>query len=302
LDLRWVTGPKPRNPKETNSVVQLAFLCSQRGADSRRCRRKVGLLHTQRPLTLVTPSRFVTYRRVSTNEQGRSGLGLDAQQRDVELYLATVRDAEVLAEYVEVASGGKGDRDRPELAAALELCRSTRATLLVAKLDRLSRNVAFVANLLEDKRVEFVVAALPRASRFELHLYAALAEQEREFVSQRTKAALAAAKARGVKLGGARNHLPGLNATKRQLALETAKRVASVVLPLRSQGATLREVAQALNGAGVATQRGGNWQATQVARVLTRLEKEEQEKAWSAPNSSLQLTETKHKDLGNTVY
>lgn len=229
------------------------------------------MLHTQRPLTRVTPSRFVTYRRVSTDEQGRSGLGLEAQQRDLNLYLASVPEAEVLADHLEVASGGKGDSRRPELAAALSTCRKTGATLLVAKLDRLSRNVAFVANLLEDKRVNFVVAALPRASRFELHLYSALAEQEREFVSQRTKAALAAAKARGVKLGGSRPHLSGLNATKKRQAQETADRVASLVVPLRQKGASLREVAAALNGAGVKTQRGCDWSATQVARVLKQL-------------------------------
>ena len=223
-------------------------------------------------MTLVTPVRFVTYRRVSTDEQGRSGLGLEAQKRDLELYLSTVERAEVLADHVEVASGGKGDSSRPELAAALSTCRKTGATLLVAKLDRLSRNVAFVANLLEDKRVNFVVAALPRASRFELHLYSALAEQEREFVSQRTKAALAAAKARGVKLGGARHHLADLNTTKRKQALATASRVASVVVPLRKNGASLREVAKALNGAGVTTQRGCEWTAVQVKRVLERLQ------------------------------
>ena len=133
-------------------------------------------------------ARFVTYWRVSTAEQGRSGLGLEAQQRDFVLFLRTLHEPKVVAEFVEVDSGGKGEGGRPELAKALELCRTQKATLLVAKLDRLSRSVAYVANLLEDKCVEFKVAQLPRASRFELHLWAALAEQEREFVSQRTTA------------------------------------------------------------------------------------------------------------------
>jgi DNA invertase Pin-like site-specific DNA recombinase len=129
-------------------------------------------------------TRYVLYRRVSHAEQGRSGLGLEAQKRDLELYLAGQPDAEVLADFVEVASGAKGDR--PALLEALALCRKQKATLLVSKLDRLSRNVAFVATLLEERGVEFVVASLPQASRFELHLYAALAEQERTFISQRT--------------------------------------------------------------------------------------------------------------------
>lgn len=229
------------------------------------------MLQTQPAVTHVKTSCFVTYRRVSTSEQGRSGLGLEAQQRDLDLYLGTVPDAKVLADVVEVVSGGKGENDRPELAKALALCRREKATLLVAKLDRLSRNVAFVANLLEDKTVNFKVAQLPRASRFELHLWAALAEQEREFVSQRTKAALAAAKARGVKLGGARPHLPEHNCRRTERAQRHAEGVATLVLGLRDRGATLRETAEALNGAGLTAPRGGTWAPNQVRRVLERL-------------------------------
>lgn len=229
------------------------------------------MLQTQPPVNHVKTACFVTYRRVSTSEQGRSGLGLEAQQRDLDLYLGTVPDATVLADVVEVVSGGKGESDRPELAKALALCRREKATLLVAKLDRLSRNVAFVANLLEDKTVNFKVAQLPRASRFELHLWAALAEQEREFVSQRTKAALAAAKARGVKLGGARPHLPEHNRRRNERAQRHAEGVATLVLGLRDRGATLRETAEALNGAGLTAPRGGTWAPNQVKRVLERL-------------------------------
>lgn len=215
--------------------------------------------------------RFVTYRRVSTDEQRRSGLGLEAQSRDLELFLSTLPEAIVLADYSEVVSGGKTDGDRPVLTQALQHCRKARATLLVSKLDRLSRNVAFVANLLEDKTVDFVVAQLPRASRFELHLYAALAEQEREFVSQRTKAALAAAKARGVKLGGARPHLPEHNQRRKERADRHAQSVASLVVTLRDRGATLQEVADALNGSGLTTPRGSLWRPEQVRRVLQRV-------------------------------
>ena len=215
-------------------------------------------------------TRYVTYRRVSTDEQGRSGLGLEAQQRDLDLYLASQPDAEVLADFVEVASGAKGDR--PALVEALALCRKQKATLLVAKLDRLSRNVAFVAALLEDKTVELVVASLPQASRFELHLYAALAEQERTFVSQRTKAALAAAKARGVKLGGARPHLAGLNDAKKLRLREEAKALAPLAVPLREQGLSLRSVCEQLNAAGVRTRTGKPLYAVKLRNLLRALE------------------------------
>ena len=214
-------------------------------------------------------TRYVTYRRVSTDEQGRSGLGLEAQQRDLDLYLASQPDAEVLADFVEVASGAKGDR--PALVEALAVCRKQKATLLVAKLDRLSRNVAFVAALLEDKTVELVVASLPQASRFELHLYAALAEQERTFISQRTKAALAAAKARGVKLGGARPHLAGLNDAKKLRLREEAKALAPLALPLREQGLSLRAVCDQLNAAGVRTRTGKPLYAVKLRNLLLAL-------------------------------
>jgi len=220
----------------------------------------------------------VLYRRVSTDEQGRSGLGLEAQKRDLDLYLAGQEGAEVLADLVEVASGGK--EGRPVLAEALGLCRKEKATLLVAKLDRLSRNVAFVAALLEDKTVELVVASLPQASRFELHLYAALAEQERTFISQRTKAALAAAKARGVKLGGWRGHkfgglhphLAGLNEAKKERVVEEAEALAPLLLPLRREGKSLRAVAEQLNRVGVKTRTGKAFYAVKVGRLLAALD------------------------------
>ncbi len=212
-------------------------------------------------------ARYVLYRRVSTDEQGRSGLGLEAQKRDLDLYLATREGAEVVADLVEVASGGKSDR--PVLTEALALCRKQKATLLVAKLDRLSRNVAFVATLLEDKSVEFVVASLPQASRFELHLYAALAEQERTFISQRTKAALDAA---SVKLGGARPHLAGLNEAKKQRVREEAEALAPLALPLRAQGLSLRAVCDRLNAAGVRTRNGKPLYAVKLRNLLLALE------------------------------
>lgn len=215
---------------------------------------------------------FVIYKRVSTQEQGRSGLGLAAQERDIGLYLDTYAETpfEVIAEFTEVQTG-KAD-DRPQLAKALDLTRKTGAELLVAKLDRLSRKVSFIATLMDDKRVSLRVAAMPNADKFQLHIYAALAEQEREFISLRTKAALAEAKARGVKLGGERDATMKRNEAVKAQAQRGAENVAGIVLPLRAKGGTLRQIAETLNKSGVPTARGGRWQASQVQRVIKRLE------------------------------
>lgn len=215
---------------------------------------------------------FVIYLRVSTEEQGKSGLGLDAQRRDVEMFLTHYAAVphEVVATFVEVQSGK--DADRPELAKALDLCRKLGATLLVSKLDRLSRRVAQIAALMEDRRVRFRVASMPHADNFQLHIYAALAEQEREFISRRTKAALAEAKAKGKKLGGIRPKTEARNDAVKAKAADHAQRVAGLVLPLRQAGKTLREIAATLNASGVQTARGGQWSAPQVMRTLDRLE------------------------------
>jgi DNA invertase Pin-like site-specific DNA recombinase len=214
---------------------------------------------------------YVTYIRVSTADQGRSGLGLSAQGRDIGIYLEAFSEEpyEVIGEFTEIQTG-RAD-DRPKLAKALRMVRATGAELLVAKLDRLSRKVSFIANLMEDPKVRLRVAAMPSADKFQLHIYAALAEQEREFISIRTKGALAEAKARGVKLGGLRDATGRRNIAVQAKANERAERVAGIVIPLRAQGASLRDIAATLNKSGVATARGGNWQASQVQRVLTRL-------------------------------
>lgn len=214
---------------------------------------------------------FVIYYRVSTKDQGKSGLGLEAQKRDVELFLTNYAEVpwEIAGEFTDILSGA--DNERPELAKALDLCRKTGATLLVAKLDRLSRKVSFVAALMDDPKVKLRVAAMPHADKFQLHIYAALAEQEREFISLRTKAALAEAKAKGAKLGGLRDKTGKRNEAIQAQARGNAQRVASVIEPLRAQGKSLREIAEALNAAGVQTARGGSWQASQVKRTLERL-------------------------------
>ena len=215
--------------------------------------------------------RYVIYRRVSTKEQGRSGLGLDAQQRDIALFLERFSPVpyELLGTYTDILSGAESDR--PELASALDLARKTGATLLVSKLDRLSRKVSVVAALMEDKRVTFRVAQMPNADNFQLHIYAALAEQEREFISARTKAALAEAKARGTKLGGLRDKTMRRNEVVKANAAARAEKVAGLLVPLREAGKPLRQIAEHLNNAGVATARGGQWQASQVKRVLDRI-------------------------------
>lgn len=198
-------------------------------------------------------------------------MGLEAQDRDIALFLERFNPEPfaVVATFTDVLSGT--DNDRPELAEALGVCRKTGATLLVSKLDRLSRKVSTIATLMEDKRVNFRVAQMPNADKFQLHIYAALAEQEREFISARTKAALAEAKARGTRLGGLRDKTMRRNAAIQANAAARAEKVAGIVLPLRDAGKPLREIADHLNRAGVQTARGGQWQASQVKRVLDRL-------------------------------
>ncbi|SLN14125.1 DNA-invertase hin [Pseudoruegeria aquimaris] len=216
--------------------------------------------------------RYVIYRRVSTTDQGKHGHGIDAQKRDIALFLQNFSEEpfEVVKEFEDHLSGKTADR--PELAKALEMVRKTGAELLVAKLDRLSRKVSFIATLMDDPKVKLRVASMPQADIFQLHIYAALAEQEREFISARTKAALAEAKVKGKKLGGLRPRTEARNKALQVNAKARAERVAGVVLPLRAQGVSLRKIAEALNTSGVPTARGGSWQASQVKRVLERLE------------------------------
>ena len=213
---------------------------------------------------------YVTYKRVSTNEQGNSGLGLQAQDRDIQLFLEQFSDKpyEILKEHVEVESG---NAKRPIFEEALATAKKHKAILLVANLDRLSRKVSEIATLMEDKNIEFKVASIPNADNFQLHIYAALAQKEREFISQRTKAALQQAKARGTKLGGLRDKTMQRNKAIQKEANEFAYKLEPIVAPLREQGKSLREIAHALNKANISTPRGANWAAPQVKRLLERL-------------------------------
>ena len=215
---------------------------------------------------------YVTYQRVSTQEQKKSGLGLLAQQRDIDIYLTTYSDVpyEVIGEFADTGSGA--DNGRPELQKALALAKKTGATLLVAKLDRLSRRVSQIAQIMEDPKITFRVATMPHADKFQLHIYGALAEQEREFISLRTKAALAQAKARGVKLGGYRgNALTKANTARTTTATAIAIRLAAMVGPMRRDGMTLEQIAGRLQEQGVQTPQNGTWTAKAVSRVLARV-------------------------------
>ncbi len=216
--------------------------------------------------------KYVTYKRVSGGENQKSGLGLDAQERDIQLFLENYADDpyEVLEEFVEVQTGA--DNDRPLLTTAIALAKKENAVLVVAKLDRLSRKVSFIASLMEQRDLEFKVAQMPYADAFQLHIYAALAEQERQFISQRTKAALKVCKARGVRLGAPIHHIEELAQAKKQKALQDAKKVEGVIVPLRRSGASLRTICDVLNASGARTSRGAKYNQPLVSRMLTRLE------------------------------
>ncbi len=205
---------------------------------------------------------FVAYYRVSTDRQGRSGLGLDAQREAVRRHLAS-SGATPLAEFVEVESGKRNNR--PELQKALLACRRHKARLIIAKLDRLSRNVAFIATMM-DSGVEFVACDNPHATRLTLHILAAVAEHEREMIAARTKAALQAAKARGVQLG--RNGAEYLAPAYKAAAIERARQLQPVLQGLK--GMSAREIAAELTRRGIRTPRGGRWHPQTVMRLLSR--------------------------------
>jgi DNA invertase Pin-like site-specific DNA recombinase len=208
---------------------------------------------------------FVAYYRVSTDRQGRSGLGLEAQREAVIRHLAG-QAGTLRAEFTEIESGKR--KDRPQLAAAVAAAKKSKATLIIAKLDRLARNVYLISGLMESG-VDFVAADNPHANRLMVHMLAAFAEHEREQISQRTKAALQAAKARGVRLGryGAECLAPAYHVA----AIERARRLAPALTELRSAGMSSRQMAAVLNARGIPTPTGAQWHAQTVIRALGRL-------------------------------
>jgi len=220
-------------------------------------------------------SKAVAYIRVSTAQQGRSGLGIEAQ-RDAIQRFAAAEGLELIDEFIEIETGKGADAldRRPQLAASLSAARRTACPVIVAKLDRLSRDVAFIAGLMA-QRVPFIVAELgSNPDPFMLHLWAALAEKERTVIAQRTRDALAQKKAAGTQLGN-RTNLAEAQAIGRQVVADQAQQRAENILPVirEIQGAgcsTLREIAEVLNQRGIQTARGAEWTAMAVKRVMDR--------------------------------
>src|SRR6266436_4219475 len=220
--------------------------------------------------------RAIAYLRVSTQRQQRSGLGIDAQRAAIERF-ANAESLAIAAEFVEFESGKGADalEKRPQLAAALATAKSSKCSVVVAKLDRLSRDVAFVSGLMA-QRVPFIVAELGRdADPFMLHLYAALAEKERRLISERTTAALQAKKASGAKLGNPTNLCVAGSIgriAQAQAADEFATNLMPVVQAIRNAGAlTLSEIANALNGRGIRPARGSKWHRSSVRNLIARI-------------------------------
>lgn len=219
--------------------------------------------------------KLIAYYRVSTQKQGKSGLGLDGQRSAVESYAKTA-GGKIVAEYTEIESGRKSDRER--LAAAIGHAKLCRGVLVVAKLDRLARNVAFLSALM-DSGVDFIACDNPHANRLTIHILAAVAEAEADAIAARTKTALAAAKARGVKLGASRPGHRGLTQEARELGSQVAaeartanaRQAYEFLFPtlrdLRNSGTSLQRIAKQLNAEGHVTQRGGEWSAMAVLRV-----------------------------------
>jgi DNA invertase Pin-like site-specific DNA recombinase len=220
--------------------------------------------------------RFVSYLRVSTQKQGASGLGLEAQRKAVEDYLNGGR-WKLIEEYVEVESGK--NTERQQLQSALRACRLHGATLVVAKLDRLARNAYFLLGL-QQSAVDFVACDMPAANKLTVGILAMVAEEEARMISARTKAALKAAKARGATLGNPRNltHKArrkgngSSHAVRAATASQRAQDLAPTLAEIQTEGVTsLRQIAYALNERGIPAPRRGKWSAVQVQRVLARL-------------------------------
>jgi len=232
---------------------------------------------------MMASGKFVSYLRVSTQQQGKSGLGVEAQREAVAGYLNGGK-WKLIEEVVEVESGKRSD-NRPKLAEAMMLCRAHRATLLVAKLDRLARNVAFISALMESG-VKFQAVDMPDANNFNVHIMAAVAEHEAKAISARTKSALEAAKARGTPLGvhswkgaGRRWEVKTVASKGNRESAEIralkadkfASDIENFIWQATTEGAlSLRQIAAVLNERGLTTPRGGQWSAVQVKRVIER--------------------------------
>ena len=214
--------------------------------------------------------KFVLYRRVSSSQQGKSGLGLGAQQQEIESYLSGQHSYEVVADLVEVESG-KDHQNRPVLQEAMDLAARTNAVILVSRLCRLSRDLEFIAGLMKSSRVKFRIATNPTADELSIGIYAVMGLHERKEIGRRTRQALAVAKARGVKLGtaGARN-IKKANDARISAANSFASQLAPLVQPLRQSGKTYQEIADILNHMGIKTPQGKSFFASSVQRYSLR--------------------------------
>jgi DNA invertase Pin-like site-specific DNA recombinase len=218
-------------------------------------------------MTQVKSQKFVLYLRISTAKSGGiESNGIHAQERDINLFLSSQYEPQIIGKFVEVESGA--NCDRTELNKALAMCRKNNAVLLAQKVDRVSRDVEFIAKLVKDKDITLRVANLPNADNFTIHLFAAISQQEREFISTRTKAAMAVAKSRGKKFGNPK--LAELNRTRVRVANRFNATVAPIVVPLRERGMTFQEIANTLNQMEVKTSRGCQYSPMQVKRVIDR--------------------------------
>lgn len=211
--------------------------------------------------------KYVVYYRVSTKRQGESGLGLDAQKRDIEIFFESyAKDGEVVAEFTDIQSGSNDNR--PNFQEAVKLCKEQGCTLLVAKLDRVSRKVSTIATLMEE--ISLKVACMPSADNFQLHIYAALAEQERTFISQRTKAALAQAKAKGTKIGGGTiKHKVARQKGYKKL-VERDQHYVSKLQAFRNKGYTMERIADVFNDMGYTTPKGCQHNKSSVYRLCCK--------------------------------
>jgi DNA invertase Pin-like site-specific DNA recombinase len=225
-------------------------------------------------LLAMPEGKWISYLRVSTDRQGKSGLGIEAQRNSVAEYL-NGGNWSLVKEYTEVESGK--NTDRPKLDEAIKACRAYGAKLVIAKLDRLSRDAHFLLGL-EKAGIDFVAADMPNANRLTVGIMAMVAEEERRMISKRTKDALAAAKRRGTKLGGDRGVVPSKKTRAKAVealqarANSRAADIAPIIAELQAGGCdSLRAIATGLNDAGIPTPRGGEWTATQVQRTLARL-------------------------------
>ena len=227
-------------------------------------------MHLQIVVHPMSQIKYIAYYRVSTAAQGRSGLGLEAQQAAVQAFLQG-RDHDLAGQFIEVESGRNSER--PRLGEALALARKLKATLVIAKLDRLARSMSFIANLM-DAGVEFVACDMPAANRLTLHIMAAVGEAEARMISERTVAALAAAKARGVRLGNPTNLPDAQAAGHRTMVKDADNHAAKVVGTIREivRGGvySVHKIADKMNERGVQTRRGGSWSGTSVLNTIRR--------------------------------